>query len=81
MEQEGGKKLPRPSVDAGDLEAVIPRTGIFSLALETSTDAVSVSFTVLPSSAVHASVVEIKSAALDRLVARRLKSAASIGSA
>ncbi|EFA03220.1 hypothetical protein TcasGA2_TC013141 [Tribolium castaneum] len=56
--------LPRPSIDPGDFEAVVPGAGVGPLALGAGADAVSVGLAVLPAAAVGAAVVEVEAAAV-----------------
>lgn len=60
--------LPWPGVNTGNFKTVVPGTGVFSLAFETGADAVSVCFSVLPTAAVHSSIIEIEPATLDRFL-------------
>lgn len=57
--------LPRPSINARDFESVVPRSGVSALVLGACAHAMTMSFTVLPSSAERATVLEVKSTATD----------------
>lgn len=56
--------LPRPSIDPGDFESVVPGAGVGPLALGPGADAVSVRLPLLPAAAVGAAVVEVEPAAV-----------------
>ena len=59
------RSLPRPGVDAGHLEAEMPRSRIGTLALGAGADAMTMSLAVLPAPAVSASVVKIEATTVD----------------
>lgn len=57
-----------PGVDTRNFETIVPGAGIFPLAFEASADAVSVGFAILPTAAVHSTVIEIEPATLHRFL-------------
>lgn len=59
-----GLDVPRPGVDPGDLETVVPAAGVGALALGTGAYPVSVGLAVLPAAAEGAAVVEVEPAAV-----------------
>ena len=52
--------IPGPGVDAGDLEAEVPRARVLALPLGPSADAVAVRLALLPPAAVRPAVVEVE---------------------
>lgn len=55
-------RSPRPGVDAGDLEAEMPTAGVGALTFGPGAHAVTMSFSVLPATAVSPTVVKVESA-------------------
>ena len=52
--------IPGPGVDAGDLEAEVPRARVLALPLGPGADAVAVRLALLPPAAVRPAVVEVE---------------------